>query len=334
MKSVSPIPIAQNSNAQIAILPGPETRLLTRAEFQHLSEVPPEVEWFANIENPNTRRAYRNDLAGFMTFVGIQEATEFRSVSRAHIIAWRKELEKQSLAAATIRRKLSALSDLFDHLCESNAITHNPVKGVERPKEGSNEGKTPAISDGEARVLLDAPDGNTLKGKRDRAILGILLYHALRRAELCSLHVKDFHPRRGIMMLAVMGKGSKIRNIPVHPKVIGLIQDYLDFSGHGTDNEGPLFRPVKSNQRKLDVHITPNSIYEDVVLRYGKAVGIATPGFRPHALRSTAATNALENGSEIKKVKEWLGHSNISTTELYDKRQSRPEDSPTFKVKY
>jgi hypothetical protein len=100
--------------AALPTAPAPEIiqsteRLLTKAEFQKLQDVPPEAEWFANIQNANTRRAYQNDLRSFMRFVGIEKAQEFRTVTRAHVIAWRKELEKQSLAPATIRRKLGAL---------------------------------------------------------------------------------------------------------------------------------------------------------------------------------------------------------------------------------
>lgn len=113
--------------------------------------MPPEVEWFANIENPRTRRAYRIDLHDFMSFVGIATPAEFRTVTRSHVIAWRKVVEPRGAAPATIRRKLAALSSLFEHLCEANAVTHNPVKGVKRPKAEMNEGKTPAISDGQAR---------------------------------------------------------------------------------------------------------------------------------------------------------------------------------------
>ena len=121
--------------------------LLTQEEFQRLADVPPEAEWFANIQNANTRRAYRNDLRQFMTFVGIAGPGEFRKITRAHVIAWRKRLEARSLAPASVRRKLAALAALFDFLCDRNAITHNPVKGVARPKEGTQEGRTPAISD-------------------------------------------------------------------------------------------------------------------------------------------------------------------------------------------
>ena len=168
-----------------------EKPFLTQEQFRHLADVPPEVEWFANLDNAHTRRAYRNDMRSFVRFVGITEPQEFRTVTRAHVIAWRKTLEDRKLAAATIRRKLSALSGLFDFLCEANAVLQNPVYGVLRPTEGANEGKTPAISDDQARQLLEAPPADTLKGKRDRAILAVLLYHGIRRSELCGLRVKD-----------------------------------------------------------------------------------------------------------------------------------------------
>src|SRR5437868_5326160 len=91
------------------------SRVLTAAEFQGLADVPPEVEWFANITNLRTRRAYRIDVTDFQNFVGIDRPEEFRQVTRAHVIAWRKSLEARELSPATIRRKLSALSSLFEH---------------------------------------------------------------------------------------------------------------------------------------------------------------------------------------------------------------------------
>ena len=84
----------------------------------------------------------------------------------------------------------------------------------------------------------------------------------------------------------------------------------------------------------LDKHLEGSSVYRHIVVRYGKQAGIAFAGFCPHALRATAATNALDHGADIARVQEWLGHANIATTRLYDKRGSRPEESPTFKVEY
>ena len=120
--------------AQQKIQPHADRRL-TAAEFQGLSEVPPELEWFANLTSEQTRRAYRNDVQDFMRFVGIQQPEEFRIVTRPHVLAWRKDLEERGLAPTTIRRKLSAITSLFSYLCEQNAITHNPVDGVKRPAE-------------------------------------------------------------------------------------------------------------------------------------------------------------------------------------------------------
>lgn len=309
-------------------------RLLTRAEFHALSDVPPEAEWFANITNVNTRRAYRNDVGGFMKFTGIEKPEEFRQVTRAHVIAWRDQLIGKELAAATIRRKLSSIADLFSYLCDRNAITHHPVNGVKRPNEDSNEGKTPAISDDQARMLLNAPPAETLKGKRDRAILAVCAYHGTRRFEVASLRIKDMHLREGVMHLHIRGKGSKNRYVPLHPAAAPLIAAYLDTAGHRDDRHGAMFRPVKNNRTgTLETPLTPDAIYH-ICKSYGKQVGLTGELFSPHALRATAATNALSHDADLKRVQNWLGHANVSTTTMYDKRDTRPEDSPTFKVVY
>jgi site-specific recombinase XerD len=309
--------------------------LLTRKDFHQLADVPPEVEWFANIDNPRTRRAYQIDLRDFTQFVGIQRPEEFRMVTRAHVIAWRKHLEQRELAGSTIRRKLAALSSLFEYLCDQNAVTHNPVKGVKRPKVESYEGKTPALGDHQARALLHAPDTETVKGKRDRAMLSTLLYHGLRREELCALKVRDITQRRGVLHLRVHGKGGKLRYLPLHPGTAGEITEYLEALGHGHDPSAPLFRPVKNNiHGTLDEAMTTDGVYK-ALRSYARKIGLGDiDRLGVHALRATAATNALDHEADIAKVQEWLGHANIATTRLYDRRKHRPEDSPTFKVAY
>ena len=321
---------------QTPVKPAAAGRLLTREEFQRLAEVPPAVEWFANIDNPNTRRAYENDVRSFAKFVGIQAPDDMRKVSRAHVIAWRKTLEQENLGAATIRRKLSALSALFGYLCEKNAINDNPVHGVKRPTEGANEGKTPALSDDQARMLLNAPDNQSLKGVRDRAILATLLYHGLRREELTKIRLKDLQNREGTPHLAIHGKGRKIRYIPLHPHAGRLIKDYVDRADHVDERDGAVFRPVRNNVTgTLKKPLHPDAIYR-LVRHYAQLADIpgAIDGISAHAMRATAATNALQHQADIAKVQEWLGHAHIGTTRLYDRRQSRPEDSPTFRVRY
>lgn len=310
-------------------------QLLTAQQFQSLSGVPPEAEWFANLDSEQTRRAYRNDIGEFMRFVGINSPEQFRDITRAHVLAWRKALEEKGLAASTLRRKLASLSSLYEYLCDRNAVAFNPVKGVKRPRVESQEGKTPALGDHQARNLLDAPDEKSLKGKRDRAILAVLLYHALRREEASSLRVKDVHERRGVVHLRVFGKGGKERFIPLHPRAAERISDYLEANGHREDKDGALFRPIRNNVSKtLESALTPNSIYATVVKHYMRKVGLKGERMGPHSLRATAATNALDHEADISKVQEWLGHANIATTRIYDRRRTRPEDSPTFKVTY
>ena len=316
---------------QLIVSTGAE-RNLTSARFQGLADVPPELEWFANLGNPATRRAYQNALQDFMRFTGIGRPDEFRTVTRAHVIAWRDELVQRALSGVTVRHRLAALSSLFEYLCEKNAVTHNPVKGVKRPSVESYEGKTPALGDHQARALLDAPDSASLKGKRDRAMLATLLYHALRRDELCKLKLKDFrHERRGVAHLKVSGKGGKTRYVPLHPAASGLVLDYLEAAGHGQDDAGALFRPIHNNRVDgVAKAITPDGVYK-IVRRYSGALGFEIGA---HALRATAATNALDHGADIAKVQEMLGHANIQTTRIYDRRKTRPEDSPVFKVNY
>lgn len=306
-------------------------RPLTAAEFQGLAEVPAATEWFANIDNPRTRRAYQIDLQDFMEFVQLQSADELRLVTRAHVIAWRKRLETRSLSGSTIRRKLSALSSLYEFLCESNAVLANPVDGVKRPKADLNEGKTPTLGDHQARRLLNAPQADGIKGLRDRAILSVLLYHGLRREELTSLRVRDIESRRGVPHLRVHGKGSKIRFVPLHPASQEHLHAYLEAAGHGDHADGGLFRPLRNPvSGALDRAITPDGVYK-LVRSYARKIGVEIGA---HALRATAATNALEHEADISKVQEWLGHANIATTRLYDRRKTRPEDSPTFRVSY
>ena len=99
-----------------------------------------------------------------------------------------------------------------------------------------------------------------------------------------------------------------------------LIAEYLAASGHKEDLDGALFRPIKNNVTKTkEKHLHPDSVYQEIVRHYGERVGINTDvrGFCVHALRATAATNALAHNADIAKVQEWLGHANIATTRLY-----------------
>lgn len=308
-------------------------RQLSKEAFSQLRDIPAEVEWFANIDSVQTRRAYKNDLNDFMAFVGLDQVEDLRSITRAHVLAWRTDLEQRALAKSTVRRKLAALSSLFNYLSDANAVQNNPVDGVKRPKVDTYEGKTPTISDIQARELLSSPEKVTksIKLLRDKALLSTLLFHALRREELCLLKVGDIEERRGVRHLKVSGKGGKTRYLPLNPGSASLIYEYLALAGHGENRKLPLFRRInEKSDVDFEKHMTADAIYK-TVREYSLALGFP---IGVHALRATAATNALDHDADIKKVQEWLGHANIATTQIYDRRRSKPEDSPTFKVNY
>jgi integrase len=182
--------------------------------------------------------------------------------------------------------------------------------------------------------LLEAPLPGTLKGKRDQATL---LFHGLRVGELCALKIRDLHQRAGLPHFKITGKGDKIRFIPVAPKALRLIREYLEAAGHGEELTAPLFRPVKNNcSGNLNRPLDRTAVYKNVVRHYARLTGLETEviGICVHSMRATAATNALDHEADIARVQEWLGHANVSTTRLYDRRHHRAEDSPTFRVKY
>ena len=240
-----------------------------------------------------------------MHFTGIDHPEAFHRITRPHVIAWRDEFTRRELSPSTIRRKLAALSSLYQYFCEKNAALLNPVKGVQRPKANNNGGTTPALSDEQARELLKVPPEHTLKGLRDRAILSTLLFHGIRREELCTLKVRDYQRREGVMHFRIEGKGDKVHYVPVATNTQRLIQRYLEVVKHGEDLEEPLFRPVINNTthrgRKA---LNPGAVYQEIVKRYGKAVSVTVDvdGFCVHSLRATAATNALVHHADIAKV--------------------------------
>lgn len=316
---------------------GESTQALSVDSFDRIGELAPEAEWLANFDSARTRVNYRNDVRAFVKFLGPAWRGDFAAVGRGHVIAWRDWLRSRGGADATVRRKLASLSSLFSHLMERGVVDLNPVTGIKRPK-AAHSGSTPRLSDDQARDLLRAPAAHTLKGKRDRAILATLLYHGLRRDELCRLRPADLVSDRGVDILRVYGKGGKVRALAAHPAAVQLIHDYLRLAGHAADFDGPLFRPVRNTRRgTLNKPLHPDSVYKCVVKHYGAQVGINADvlGFCTHSLRATAATNALENGADLADVQDWLGHADITTTRRhYDKRSEKIERSPTFKVEY
>lgn len=108
-------------------------------------------QWFANLTSAQTRRAYDAGVKDFMRFTDITRPDEFHAMTRAHVIAWHDALVHRGLGGSTLLHRLSSLASMFANLCDQAAVTHNPIKGVARPKAGRGEGRTPALGDHQAR---------------------------------------------------------------------------------------------------------------------------------------------------------------------------------------
>ena len=312
-------------------------RLLDNPEYRTLKDVLPEADFIKELHNRSekTSRAYAVDINDFKTFIGIQKPEDYRLVAPKHVVDWISYLKKKKLTNETISRKVSAVSSLFKFYCERSALRDNPCKNIKRPKVESNIGKSDPISDKEARKLLDAPSPSTLQGLRDRAILVVFLFHGLRRSEVKDLKVNSIHQIQGIPHLRVKGKGSKTRDLALHPVTIERINAYLTKDQRTGFLDSPLFCQLHKRQDD-EGNLKPLStemIYK-IVMHYANIVGIKIENFHPHSLRATFATNALNNHADLAKVQDYLGHAFIGTTKMYDKRIDNLADSPTFKINY
>jgi integrase/recombinase XerD len=306
-----------------------------RISVDQLAGIPEEEIWLASRKSARTRRAYQNDVQHFMRTLNIRSADELRRVDHRAVMAWEHIMrEQQGSQASTVRRRLAALSSLFAHLVKFAVVEMNPVREVERPAINRREGTTLAFSQKQARSILDAPNPNALLGVRDRAILAVGLQVGFRRAEIASLKVGDFHMNRGYASLKVIRKGGKKGSLAIHPQVEQRITDSLDMAGHGTDLEGPLFRPMRDNRKGLDARRPLHPDVIDRILRkYARHIGLDR-GYSAHSMRATFITTALDNGASLEDVQSAAGHADPSTTKLYDRRGYNPEKSASFFANY
>jgi site-specific recombinase XerD len=241
-----------------------------------LADTPPELEWLANITNPKTRLFYKSDVGEFMAFTGLRDSSLLRSVARLHVIAWRKNMEAGALGSWTTRRKLSAVSSLFDYFCERNVILGNPVDGVKRPTKNNNEGSTPALGDIQTRQGVPH---FRIQGKRGK------------------IRFVPVHP----MALRLIGEYLEAGKHS-HESL-----DEALFRPVANNRTGTLNRDLDHGSLYQNIVMK----YAKATGISGEAIGACV-----HSMRATAATNALSNEADIAKVQEWLGHANVSTTRL------------------
>ena len=191
----------------------------------------------------------------------------------------------------------------------ATAAAIEPVPGVEA--RGTRVGNW--LLKDQANDLLHAPDPQTLTGKRDRAILAVLLGCGLRRAELLRINVEDLQQREGRCVLPdLTGKGNRIRTVTVPAGVKARIDAWLSAAGNTT---GRIFRPVNKGDVIVGTEIRDEKAVWRLVMRYAKATDLGK--LAPHDLRRTCAKLCRKAGGELEQIQLLLGHASILTTERY-----------------
>lgn len=259
----------------------------------------------------HTLVSYRKDLFQFAEYVKSSfDIDEAEDVSHHHIRSWGVELMEQ-FSAVTVRRKFSTLRSYFKFLRQTQGLEINPMEKVAAPKVGK---KVPSFVDEEGtRRLFDEKNAffsDDYEGVLDKTVLHLLYATGIRRSELIGLSTQDvnFNTR----VLKVRGKGNKERLVPFNLNTLDILREYLNYKTQKfqyAQQLQPFF--VGSNGRALSAE----KVYR-MSNKYLSQVS-SLKKTSPHVLRHTFATHMLNNGADINSIKEILGHSNLSATQIY-----------------
>lgn len=255
-----------------------------------------------------TLSAYRLDIERFIKEIGSGASLALANVTSPDITGYMTKLRSAGISAASTARSLAAIKGFYRYLSGQNLVTGNPAENVESPKLWKTIPQTLGVE--EVDRLLAAPDKSTPRGLRDSAMLETMYATGLRVSELVSLEVKDINFEMGY--LSVMGKGSKKRSVPMGEAALDMIKEYR-----------ALARPKLMPGKRCDSlfvtrrgeSMSRQSFWKVVKLHALKA-GI-TKDISPHSLRHSFATHLLERGADLRSVQRMLGHSDISTTQIY-----------------
>jgi integrase/recombinase XerD len=258
--------------------------------------------------SPRTLEAYARDLDGLRTSLSSQGVRRPEDVGPVHLTRWLSGLSERGLAATSQARALSAARQFFHFLVGSGALERDPTRLLEGPRRRR---KLPVvISRAEATRLVEAPAGQGPRFQRDRAALELLYAAGLRASELCLLRVDELNLELGVVR--PFGKGAKQRVVPMGEPSVAALRTYL------ADGRPALLKGRPSPYVFIGNRGRPLSRMAlfKLVRRSAAAAGIPK-ALSPHKLRHAFATHLLQGGADLRSVQEMLGHSDISTTEIY-----------------
>lgn len=274
------------------------------------------VEFFAaHIRNPGTRAVYGRAVSRFCDWCE-QRRVSLRQVSPFVVAAYIEQLTQQR-KAPTVKLHLAAIRMLCDWLVVGQVLPVNPAASVRGPKHVVTKGKTPVLTAGEARQILDSIDCTKLVGLRDRALISVMVYSFARVSATINMNVEDYSPQGRRMWFRLHEKGGKPHDVPAHHNAEEYVDAYLDAAGIADEKKSPLFRTV-SRYRQL----TPRRMHRADVLRMIKrrARQAGLPDHLCcHSFRATGITAYLECGGSLEHAQRIAAHNSVRTTKLYDR---------------
>jgi site-specific recombinase XerD len=263
------------------------------------------------LPSEHSRRAYGRALSDFFRW---HRGVGRPQLSKAVVQRYAAELREAGMAASSVNQRLSAIRKLAAEAADNGVLDPQVANGIRAVKGARSEGRRTGnwLTREEAQTWLGAPDRRTMKGRRDRALLAVLIGCGLRRSEAASLTFEHVQQRDGRWVLVdLIGKRDKIRSVPMPNWAKAAIDEWSGASGV---SEGLVFRAVNKGDRVVGDGITPQAIYNIIV---GYAGELKKKGVAPHDLRRTFAKLAHKGGAAIDQIQLSLGHESIQTTEDY-----------------
>ncbi|HTP94802.1 MAG TPA: site-specific tyrosine recombinase XerD [Burkholderiales bacterium] len=256
----------------------------------------------------NTLAAYRRDVEQFGTVLGAQHARALADATHADLLEYLAHRGRQGASARTSARLLSSLKRLYQYLLRQGVIRHDPSLNVDAPKLPRPLPK--GLTEQDVEKLLGAPNVDQPLGLRDKAMLEVLYASGLRVSELTGLPLVGVSRDMGVVR--IMGKGSKERLVPLGEEALAWLDRYLARS-----------RPLLLHGRQSDALFLSSrgqpmsrQMFWLLIKRYAMRAGL-TAEVSPHTLRHAFATHLLNHGADLRVVQLLLGHSDISTTQIY-----------------
>jgi len=277
------------------------------------------IEYFAaNIRNPNTRRAYFRAVLAFSSWCEAQNFTEILDIEPLHVAAYIEQLGLR-LAKPSVKQHLAAIRMLFDWLVVGQVVATNPAAPVRGPKYTVKKGKTPVLTQEEARALLDSIDASSVMGLRDRALIAMMIYTFGRVGAVIKMRVEDYYTqgRRGWVRLHE--KGGKRHEMPCNHNLEAYLDAYIAAAIIAEDRKGYLFRTVRGRGKTLTTNPLAQADVYRMIRRRAFAAGIKTR-IGNHTFRATGITQYLRNGGRRELAQQMAAHESPRTTALYDRR--------------